>query len=126
MYTLFVKKRNTFYLYRKQTAKNMQVITAKDLRADQKKYFDLEENEIIFVVRREACPIKISVATEEENLINTDSCAWYFSLWDMCFALKSKEAVQDHISTDIQRGFVLDTAKVVDVVFLQSYKKEKL
>ncbi len=86
MYTLFVKKRNTFYLYRKQTAKNMQVITAKDLRADQKKYFDLEENEIIFVVRREACPIKISVATEEENLINTDSCAWYFSLWDMCFA----------------------------------------
>ena len=42
------------------------------------------------------------------------------------YGIKSKEAVQDHICTDIQRGFVLYTAKVVEVVFLQSYKKEKL
>jgi predicted transcriptional regulator len=51
----------------------MQVITAKELRANQKKYFDLAENETIFVVRRKARPIMISVATEEEeNLTRSD------------------------------------------------------
>lgn len=51
----------------------MQVITAKELRANQKKYFDLAEKETIFVVRRKARPIMISVATdEEENLTRSD------------------------------------------------------
>ena len=51
----------------------MQVMTAKELRANQKKYFDLAENETIFVVRRKARPIMISVATEEEeNLTRSD------------------------------------------------------
>ena len=68
MYTLFVKKRNTFYLYRKQTAKNMQVITAKDLRADQKKYFDLAENETIFVARGKARPIMISAFAQQQKV----------------------------------------------------------
>lgn len=48
----------------------MQVITAKELRANQKKYFELAENETIFVARRKARPIMISVATEEDDSLS--------------------------------------------------------
>jgi hypothetical protein len=44
----------------------MQVITTREFRANQKKYFNLAEKEAIFIARRNGKPIKISVAKEED------------------------------------------------------------
>ena len=41
---------------------NMQVISTREFRANQKKYFDLAAHETIYVARRNAQPILISVA----------------------------------------------------------------
>ena len=46
----------------------MQIITTREFRANQKKYFDLAESEIIFVVRKNARPIVISVADDDDYL----------------------------------------------------------
>lgn len=43
----------------------MQVITATEFRANQKKYFDLAENETVCVARKNARPVVISVANDE-------------------------------------------------------------
>lgn len=43
----------------------MQIITSRELRANQKKYFDLAEKEIIFVYRKNARPIVLSVADDD-------------------------------------------------------------
>lgn len=47
---------------------NMQIITHREFRANQKKYFDLAEKETILIPRRGKKTIKISVATEDEYL----------------------------------------------------------
>lgn len=44
----------------------MQVITLSELRANQKKYFELAEKETVFVIRKNGKPISISVANEED------------------------------------------------------------
>lgn len=46
----------------------MQIITTREFRANQKKYFDLAESEIIFVARKNARPIVISVADDDDYL----------------------------------------------------------
>lgn len=46
----------------------MQVISTREFRANQKKYFDLAERETVFVARRNAQPILISVAKDEDML----------------------------------------------------------
>jgi hypothetical protein len=47
LHAFFCKKeKNIIFVLKNQN--NMQVITAKELRANQKKYFDLAENETIF------------------------------------------------------------------------------
>lgn len=46
----------------------MQIITAREFRANQKKYFDLAESETVFVARKNARPIVISVADEDDFL----------------------------------------------------------
>lgn len=43
----------------------MQIITARELRANQKKYFELAETETVLVMRRNARPIVISVADDD-------------------------------------------------------------
>lgn len=47
---------------------NMQVISTREFRANQKKYFDLAAHETIYVARRNAQPILISVAKDEDML----------------------------------------------------------
>ena len=47
-----------------QKTKITQIITTREFRANQKKYFDLAERELIFVIRRNAKPISISVASQ--------------------------------------------------------------
>lgn len=47
---------------------DMQVISTREFRANQKKYFDLAAHETIYVARRNEAPILISVAKDEDML----------------------------------------------------------
>lgn len=53
----------------------MQIITTRQFRANQKKYFDLAESETIFVARRNARPIVISVADDDDYLSKAELLA---------------------------------------------------
>lgn len=44
----------------------MQIVTTREFRANQKKYFDLAERETVIVSRKNARPIVISVADDED------------------------------------------------------------
>ena len=44
----------------------MQIVTTKEFMANQKKYFDLAERETVIVSRKNARPIVISVADDED------------------------------------------------------------
>ncbi|MDR3117819.1 MAG: type II toxin-antitoxin system Phd/YefM family antitoxin [Mediterranea sp.] len=44
----------------------MQIITTKEFRANQKKYFDMAEKETILVTRKNGKPITISAASEKD------------------------------------------------------------
>jgi hypothetical protein len=44
----------------------MLVITTREFRANQKKYFDLAERETVFVARKNGKPISISVANDKD------------------------------------------------------------
>lgn len=46
----------------------MQIISTREFRANQKKYFDLAENETILVARKNARPIVIRVADDDDFL----------------------------------------------------------
>jgi hypothetical protein len=49
-----------------QRYEDMQIVTTREFRANQKKYFELAERETIFVSRRNAAPIVIYAAKEED------------------------------------------------------------
>jgi PHD/YefM family antitoxin component YafN of YafNO toxin-antitoxin module len=53
----------------------MQIITTREFRANQKKYFDLAESETIFVARKNARPIVISVADDDDYLSKAELLA---------------------------------------------------
>ncbi|MDR0750549.1 MAG: prevent-host-death family protein [Tannerellaceae bacterium] len=44
----------------------MYIISTREFRANQKKYFELAETETVFVTRKNGKPISISVAREED------------------------------------------------------------
>ena len=46
----------------------MQIVSTREFRANQKKYFDLAESETVFVARTNARPIVISVADDDDYL----------------------------------------------------------
>lgn len=46
----------------------MQIVTTREFRANQKKYFDLAESETVLVARKNARPIVISVADDDDYL----------------------------------------------------------
>lgn len=46
----------------------MQIISTREFRANQKKYFDLAENETILVARKNARPIVIRVVDDDDFL----------------------------------------------------------
>ena len=46
----------------------MQIISTREFRANQKKYFELAEKEAVFVTRKNARPIMISVADKDDFL----------------------------------------------------------
>ena len=48
----------------------MQIVTTREFRAHQKRYFDLAEREKVYVTRRNARPIVISVADDDVHTPN--------------------------------------------------------
>lgn len=44
----------------------MQIITAREFKANQKKYFELAETETLLVIRRNSRPIVINVADDDD------------------------------------------------------------
>lgn len=46
----------------------MQIVSTRDFRANQKKYFDMAETEAVVVMRRGARPISLSVVKDEDFL----------------------------------------------------------
>ena len=48
--------------------RHMHIVSAREFRANQKKYFDLAESETVFVARRNARPIVIRVADDDDIL----------------------------------------------------------
>ena len=45
----------------------MQIVTTREIRAHQRKYFQLAETEKVYVMRRNARPIVISVAADDDE-----------------------------------------------------------
>lgn len=50
----------------------MHIVSIRDFRANQRKYFDMAEKEPVYIRRRGARPISISVVDEEELLSKMD------------------------------------------------------
>lgn len=50
----------------------MHMITARDFRANQRKYFEIAEREPVFVMRRGARPVSISIVNESDMLSEAD------------------------------------------------------
>ncbi len=50
----------------------MQIVSTREFRANQKKYFELAEREAVFVSRKNARPIVISVADDDDVLSKTE------------------------------------------------------
>jgi PHD/YefM family antitoxin component YafN of YafNO toxin-antitoxin module len=44
----------------------MRIITSRELRANQRKYFEIAEHETVLVMRRNARPVVINVATAKD------------------------------------------------------------
>lgn len=61
----------------------MQVITTREFRANQKKYFDLAENETVFIARKNARPIVLNVADDDDFLSKKELLAIQKGLEDI-------------------------------------------
>lgn len=57
----------TFAAEKPQKYTNMQIITTREFRAHQRKYFQMAETEKVYVMRRNARPIVISVAADDDD-----------------------------------------------------------
>lgn len=69
---MFFFENKVLYLQQKTSFINMQVISTREFRANQKKYFDLAAHETIYVARRNEAPILISVAKDEDMLTKAE------------------------------------------------------
>lgn len=68
----FCLKIKCYICSKKTSFINMQVISTREFRANQKKYFDLAAHETIYVARRNEAPILISVAKDEDMLTKAE------------------------------------------------------
>lgn len=50
----------------------MQIVSTREFRANQKKYFELAESESVFVSRKNARPILITVADDDDILTRAE------------------------------------------------------
>lgn len=68
MRTFSCTQNKVLYLQHTNKRTTMQIISPREFRANQKKYFDMAERETIFVARKNARPILISVADDADYL----------------------------------------------------------
>lgn len=76
----------------------MQIVTTREFRAHQKKYFELAETEKVYVTRKNARPIVISIADDDVHTPNEATLA----------AMKEAESGQslEELDVDHFRDFV--------------------
>ncbi|MDD5861041.1 MAG: prevent-host-death protein [Prevotella sp.] len=79
----------------------MQIITSREFRANQRKYFDLAEKETILVSRRKARPIVISVADDDDILSKEELLSINKGLDDIkkgkVYKMKGDETLEEFI-----------------------------
>ena len=79
----------------------MQIVTTREFRANQKKYFDLAERETVFVSRKNARPIVISVADDDDFLSEAELLSIQKGLDDikngMTYKMQEGESLTDFL-----------------------------
>lgn len=79
----------------------MQIVTTREFRANQKKYFDLAERETVFVARKNARPIVISVADEDDFLSKAELLSIQKGLEDIkngrTYKMQKNESLTDFL-----------------------------
>lgn len=79
----------------------MHIVTTREFRANQKKYFDLAESETIFVARKNARPIVISVANDDDYLSKAELLSIQKGLEDIkngrTFKMKESESLTEFL-----------------------------
>lgn len=79
----------------------MHIVTTREFRANQKKYFDLAETETIFVTRKNARPIVISVANDDDYLSKAELQSIQKGLEDMkngrIYKMKENESLTEFL-----------------------------
>ncbi|PTL28034.1 prevent-host-death protein (plasmid) [Prevotella sp. oral taxon 313] len=79
----------------------MQIVTTREFRANQKKYFDLAERETVFVSRKNARPIVISVADDDDFLSKAELMSiqkgWRISRTAGTYRMQEGESLTDFL-----------------------------
>ena len=78
----------------------MQIITTREFRANQKKYFELAETESVFVTRKNGRPILISVAKEDDYLASKKAEAE--NKKESSYAFRQGETLSDFLNRIVQ------------------------
>ena len=79
----------------------MQLVTTREFRANQKKYFDLAERETVLISRRNASPIMVSVVKENNFPLKEELEAIQRGLEDIkngnTFKMEKYESLDDFL-----------------------------
>lgn len=80
----------------------MQIVTTREFRANQKKYFEMAERETILVSRRNAAPIIVYAAKEEDFLSREELSAIQKGIEDIknghAFKMGKNESLDDFLT----------------------------
>lgn len=80
----------------------MQIVSTREFRANQKKYFEMAEKETIFVSRRNAAPIVVYAATEEDFPSKEELAAIQRGIEDIkagrTFKMQQNESLDDFLN----------------------------
>lgn len=80
----------------------MQIVSTREFRANQKKYFEMAEKETIFVSRRNAPPIVVNAATEEHFPLGEELAAIQRGIDDIkagrTFKMQENESLDDFLN----------------------------
>lgn len=80
----------------------MQIVSAREFRANQKKYFDLAESEPIYVTRRNARPVLISIGSDDDLLNQKELAAIQKGLEDIrngkTYRIQAGESLTDFLN----------------------------
>ena len=88
----------------------MQIVTPREFRAKQKKYFEMAEKETVFVSRRNAAPIVVYAATEENFPSREELTAIQRGIEDIkvgrTFKMQKDESLDDFLNRIESEGNV--------------------